>query len=138
LTIVIDASVSLSWCFEDEARPKADLVLEQVVEEGGIVPSLWRLEMANVLIHAERRSRISSAAVDARLRWLGELQLEEDGESSRRAWAETTALGRAERLTAYDAAYLELAIRRNASLATRDRALADAALRRGVDLVWCD
>lgn len=129
--VVVDASIAVAWCFEDE--PDASAIADAVRENGGLVPGLWHLEVANVLIHAERRGRI--ADVPARLALLAALPIETDGETSRRAWEATTALARSEGLTAYDAAYLELALRRGARLATRDGDLAAAARRMGVALL---
>lgn len=130
--IVVDASVVLAWCFDDEASPETDALLDEVSTEGAVVPGLWHLELANVLLRAEQQGRAIPEGIAARLEYIGRLPIATDGETAGRAWRETLALARAERLTAYDAAYLELAVRRGLRLATRDRALADAAKRVGV------
>jgi predicted nucleic acid-binding protein len=130
--VVIDSSVALSWCFDDEASPATEAVLDQIRREGGVVPSLWHLELANVLLRAERRGRNIPGGVTARLEYVGRLRIETDGETVGRAWREILALARAEGLTTYDAAYLELAARRGLPLATKDQALAEAARRVGV------
>jgi predicted nucleic acid-binding protein len=95
-------------------------------------PGLWHLEVANVLLQAEKRGRIASSDVTMRLELIAELPITTDNEMSARAWREILALARVEGLTAYDAAYLELAIRRGLPLQTKDFALLDAAKRNGV------
>ena len=130
--LVIDSSAALSWCFEDEASPASDALFERVRDRGAVVPGLWHLEVANVLLQAERRGRIATGDVATRLELIAELPITTDDETTPRAWREILALARAEGLTTYDAAYLELAIRRGLPLQTRDRALATAAGRCGV------
>jgi predicted nucleic acid-binding protein len=134
--LVVDASVALAWCFEDEASPATDAVLDQVKDEGAIVPSLWHLELGNVLRSAERRGRTIQGGVVARLALMAQLPITIDAETAGRAWREILALARAERLTAYDAAYLELAVRRGLPLATKDEALLGAARRVGVPVLF--
>lgn len=133
--VVIDCSAALAWCFEDEASDEADTLLLRVGDAGAVVPALWHLEVANVLIQAAKRGRIAAADADTRLRLMAALPIATDAETSTRAWHDTLALARAEGLTAYDAAYLELAIRRHLPLVTRDKALAEAARRRGVQVL---
>jgi len=130
--LVIDSSVALAWCFEDEASPTSDALLEQVRDEGAVVPGLWHLEVANVLLQAEKRGRITAADIAMRLELIAELPIDTDNETAARAWREILALARAEGLTTYDAAYLELAIRRGLPLLTKDQALIAAAQRTGV------
>ncbi len=132
---VLDCSVAMSWCFEDEAAEATDALLERARDEEAAVPSLWHLEVGNVLLQAERRGRVSSADVTTRLELLGELPIATDGETSLRALREILTLARAEVLTTYDAAYLELAMRRGLPLATKDHALREAAQRIGVKLL---
>jgi predicted nucleic acid-binding protein len=130
--LVIDSSVALTWCFEDEASPRSDALLDQVRDEGAVVPGLWHLEVANVLLQAEKRGRITAADIAMRLELIAELPIDTDNETAARAWREILALARAEGLTTYDAAYLELAIRRGLPLLTKDQALIAAAQRTGV------
>jgi predicted nucleic acid-binding protein len=133
--IVVDASVALSWCFDDEASPATEAVLDQVRQEGGVVPNLWHLELANVLLRAERRGRNIPEGITARLEYVGRLPITTDTETAGRAWREVLALARAEGLTTYDAAYLELAVRRGLPLATKDEALLGAAKKVGVAIL---
>jgi predicted nucleic acid-binding protein len=130
--VVIDASIALTWCFEDEASPVTDALFERVRDDGAIVPGLWRLELGNVLLAAERRGRIDTEDLAERLDLIAALPIDTDPETSSRAWRDTLTVARAEGLTTYDAAYLELAIRRRVPLLTKDRDLAAAAARRGV------
>jgi predicted nucleic acid-binding protein len=129
---VIDSSIALTWCFEDEASAETDALFERVCDEGAVVPGLWRLELGNVLLQAEKRGRISAGDVAARLDLIAELPISVDPKTADRAWRDILTLARAERLTVYDAAYLELAARRGFPLLTLDDDLAQAALRLGV------
>lgn len=131
---VLDCSVAVSWCFEDEADDATDALLERVRDDGAVVPSLWHLELGNVLLQAERRGRVNSADVATRLELLGDLPVVADDETSLRALRETLTLARAETLTTYDAAYLELAMRRGLPLATKDQTLREAARRVGIKI----
>jgi len=130
--LVIDSSVALGWCFEDEASPRFDALLEQIRDEGAVVPGLWHLEVADVLLQAEKRGRITAADMALRLELIAELPIGTDNETTARAWREILAVAAAEGLTTYDAAYLELAIRRGLPLLTKDQALIAAAQRTGV------
>jgi len=127
--LVIDSSAALSWCFEDEASPETDALFERVRDLGAVVPGLWHLEVANVLLQAEKRGRITGGDVTMRLDLIAALPITTDSETTARAWREILALARAQGLTTYDAAYLELAIRRGLPLQTKDEALIGAAER---------
>ena len=94
-----------------------------------VVPGLWHLEIANVLLQAEKRGRITAGDVTMRLDLIAALPITTDSETTTRAWREILALARAQGLTTYDAAYLELAIRRGLPLQTKDEALIGAAKR---------
>lgn len=135
--IVIDASVAVGWCFADEATPRGDAVLERVRAEGARVPSLWHLEVANVLRQAERRERISEAETSLRLELLARLPIVTDVDTVQRAWAQTLALARTHVLTVYDAAYLELAGRLGLPLASKDKELLVAARQSGIAVFAC-
>lgn len=135
--IVIDASVAIAWCFADESSAESDAVLDSVRGNGARVPSLWHLEVANVLRQAERRSRISEAATANRLELLAELPIITDGETVLRAWNSILALARAQTLTVYDATYLELAARLGVAIASKDRKLLAAATKLGMPTIAC-
>lgn len=127
MILVLDCSVALSWCFEDERTPATVAVLEQVAEQGAVVPAIWRLEVANGLQSALRRGRIDAGYRDASISDLALLEIVTDPETDAHAWAATLQLSERFRLTAYDAAYLELARRRNLPLASLDQELRAAA-----------
>jgi predicted nucleic acid-binding protein len=114
---VIDASITLSWHFEDERTEAAD----QVIEDGAVVPVLWKLEVINGFRAAIRRRRIGLEFRDEALRALAELPISLDPETGIQAWTGTLVLADRLELTPYDAAYLELAHRRALPLATLDR-----------------
>lgn len=132
---ILDCSIALAWCFEDEASETCDALLERVRDEGALVPSLWYLELGNVMIQAERRGRIMPADVSTRLELIGDLPIVIDDETPLRAFHETLALARAQNLTTYYATYLELAIRRGLPLATIDKRLRSAGIHTGVQII---
>ncbi len=129
---VLDCSVAVSWLFEDEARTDTDALQPMLADEGGCVPALWLLEVANVLMQAERRGRIDAPGADERLDLLESLPLLVDTEHSASVNRQVVRLARAYRLTSYDAAYLELALRKGLPLATLDKAMRAAADTEGV------
>jgi predicted nucleic acid-binding protein len=112
VSLVIDSSITLSWCFEDERTDVTTTLLYRVAETGALVPALWRLEVANGLQVAVRRGRIDAAYRDATIGDLRDLAIDLDPETDRKAWSEILQLADRFRLTLYDAAYLELAQRR--------------------------
>jgi predicted nucleic acid-binding protein len=133
---VLDCSVAVAWCFEDEATPELDDLLDQVQQEGAVVPPLWAAETANVLLMAFRRGRIAKETIPERLALLDMLPVETDDTGSGAVWRTSVlTLADAEALTMYDAIYLELAIRRGLRLASSDIALRSAASRHGVVVV---
>jgi predicted nucleic acid-binding protein len=134
--IVLDCSVAVAWCFEDEATPALDALLDRVQIEGAVVPSWWMLEVANVLLMAARRGRIAREAIQERLAVLDMLAIETDSQGAGAVWRSTVlTLAQTEMLTFYDAVYLELAIRRGLALASSDKALRRAAAQRGVAIL---
>jgi predicted nucleic acid-binding protein len=132
---VLDASSVLAWCFEDEGGPEADALIERVAADGAAVPSSWSLEIANGLVMGERRGRVKPAESAVFVAMIEELPIVADRATAARALHETMSLAREHRLSAYDAAYLELAMRLGLPLATGDRDLKAAAERVGVVLV---
>jgi predicted nucleic acid-binding protein len=135
MSLVIDASMTIAWLFHDERSEAAQAVLRRVAAEGARVPALWRLEVANVLRNAVRRGRCDDGYADRSLRRLARLQIIADGETDRHAWNTTRELSRGHDLTLYDASYLELALRHQETLASRDAALVAAARRAGLDVL---
>ena len=135
MSIVVDASMAIAWLFADERTDAAHAVMLRVVSDGAVVPSLWRVEVANVLRNAVRRGRCDEAYVDRSLARLGRLPVETDDETGVRAWTATLSLSRKHGLTLHDAAYLELAIRKAEPLATCDAELIAAAGRCALEVL---
>ena len=133
--LVLDASVALTWCFKNEATEAADRVLERLAAEAATVPAIWHLEIANVLALSERRGRITAAGSAEFIALLETLEIVVDEETPSRALGRVLDLARAERLRAYDAAYLELAMRLGVPLASKDGDLCDAAERLGASVL---
>jgi predicted nucleic acid-binding protein len=131
---VLDGSVTLAWLFHDEQDPYADAIIAKLPNLEMLVPRLWHLEVANVLLVGERRRRCSQADTTQWLSYLGGLPIVVDGQTEARAWSDTVSLARQHGLTAYDAAYLELALREGVSLATLDDPLKAAAQAAGVPI----
>jgi len=129
---VLDCSIAAAWLFDDEANAKTDDLLRSLNNRGAMVPSIWHLELGNVLVQAERRKRITSAQIASRIELLNSLPITTDTETSGRAFRETINLARKNTLTTYDAAYLELAMRTNNPLATLDKALTRASHQNNV------
>lgn len=133
--MVVDSSVTLTWCFEDEQTAASLALLEQVVEHGAVAPTVWPLEVLNALVMAERRKRLDAAQRQRLMGFLRDLPIALDAETAAQAWSATVQLAERQRLTVYDAAYLELAQRRGLPLASLDNELRAAADAVGVALV---
>jgi len=132
--LVLDCSVTMAWCFEDECDEIADAVLGAIGATEVWVPALWPIEVANVLLVAERRSRITSAGSARFLELLGGLPIHIDGSTHERALSSVLSTGRELGLSAYDAAYVDLAVRLGATLATRDKRLERVCQKAGIDV----
>ncbi len=132
---VLDASTTLAWCFEDEHSISADKILDLMAVSEALVPTIWPLEVANALLTGERRKRITESEVSHRLSLLAELNIRVDEAGASAGVNELVALARSVKLSAYDAAYLWLAMREGLPLATLDSALRQAARRVGVRLL---
>jgi predicted nucleic acid-binding protein len=135
VSLVIDSSMTLAWYFEDERTEASIAVLNQVADTGAAVPALWRLEVLSGLQVAVRRGRITAAYRDASLVDLQSLVIAIDPDTNRQAWSATLRLCERFGLTPYDAAYLELALRRQLPLATLDGDLVRAAQAENVPLI---
>lgn len=132
MIFVVDNSVALAWCFEDEQTPPIMALLDLVTEDGATAPQLWPIEACNGLLTAERRGRIGGEVRQRLARFLAALPISIDNETASRLWTATAQLAERHNLTAYDAAYLELALRLGLPLATSDTALVAAARAAGV------
>jgi predicted nucleic acid-binding protein len=133
---VLDASIVLTWCFPDEESQKAQEVAERIAAgDRLIVPAFWRHEMLNALLVGEKRKRLTAELTQAFIDDLDRLPVDVDIASSAIVFNSVQALCRKHGLTAYDAAYLEIAIREKNGLATVDQDLRRAATAEGIELL---
>jgi predicted nucleic acid-binding protein len=132
MPFVLDASVVACWAFADESHPIADLALERIRTDEAGVPALWWFEIRNILIVIQRRKRVTESDTVAFLRHLARLRVMVDQSPEE---ADVLTLARRNRLSVYEASYLELARRDGVSHATLDKQLESAASATGVDLL---
>ena len=133
--LVLDGSITVSWFVPDEKSLASLSVLDLAASGGAAVPDLWRIEVGNAFLMAERRGRIASSARLRAIAALGELQIDVDRETYERAWAGIFSLAERFRLTLYDATYLDLASRTRLPLASLDRDLRNAAISLGISVL---
>ena len=126
-SFVVDNSVVMSWCFNDEANKYGDAVLDILTESTALVPPIWPLEVVNVLLVAERRNRLKQVDSVRFITLLSQLPIVVELEKPERKMKDFLALGRANNLSSYDAAYLDLAMRNDCPIATLDKKLVEAA-----------
>jgi len=132
MSMVLDSSATLAWVCRDEITEPIRHLFNLVGENGAWVPGLWKLEVANILEMGVRRGRHDAAFRNSTLADLALLPIRVDTETDRQAWGATLQLSDRHRLTLYDAAYLELALRRGLPLASLDAELRRAAQAEGV------
>ncbi len=131
---VLDNSVVMAWCFRDVGDDYAETVLERLAISEALVPGIWPLEVASVLVAAERRQRLSETDSARFLALLADLPVRVIQEPPLRVTGAILALARETGLSSYDASYLDLAMREGAPLATLDQGLRKAAAKVGVEL----
>jgi predicted nucleic acid-binding protein len=124
---VVDASVALAWLLQDESTAAARALLDRSIDQGALAPALWPIEMANALLVAERRKRISAAERREALGQLALMPVTIEPAPGIDALEAISEVARDQRLSVYDALYLTLARSRSLPLATFDRALLTAA-----------
>jgi predicted nucleic acid-binding protein len=135
-SFVVDASVAVGWVHPAQATPETAAMLDAIAEGTTIeVPALWSLEVANALVVLSRRRKLTEEERQVALGWLRALPVRVDHEMASLAFTRLSELASAYQLSVYDAAYLELAQRRNLTLACKDGPLHEAATRAGVR-VW--
>ena len=133
---VLDASVVLTWCFPDEQAQKAEQISERIaLGDKLVVPAFWRHEVLNALLMGEKRKRVTNELIQTFIKDLELLPSEIDIPAAGTVFHSTQDLCRKHGLTAYDGAYLELAMRHRISLATADGALERAARAEGIEIV---
>ena len=140
MRFVLDNSVVMRWLFGDgspQDRAYASRVLDVLLVEGNLalVPGIWPLEVGNVLLRAEAKGLLTEARASQFLGTLQAMSIQTDGATSAHALTSTLQLARRHRLSSYDAAYLELALRQGLALATLDTDLQRAAVQSGLGLV---
>jgi predicted nucleic acid-binding protein len=133
---VVDTSVTMAWCFADETTPYTQSVLQRLRAAEARVPTIWPVEVANVLLVGRRRGRLTDEQVARFHDFLRNLVITIDqGSTLDHTLGPILNMGRVQGLTAYDACYLELATREGLPLATQDDRLREAAQRVGVPLL---
>lgn len=135
---ILDISVTISWCFSDEANPYADAVLDSLSEQAALAPAIWPLEVSNGLLVAERRGRIHPQDSKRFLKLLSVLPISIENLTVQRIFSAVIKLAREQKLSSYDAAYLDLALQNNLEIATLDQAVREAAAQKGVGLYLGD
>ncbi len=133
--LVVDNSVVMTWCFSDETNKYSDAVLDSLETSTAFVPSIWPLEVGNVLLVAERRKRLSEADSTRFIALLTELPIAIEQEEPQRMMTDIPALARKHNISTYDASYLDLAMRKGLPVATLDKGLRKAARRSRVPLL---
>ena len=134
---VLDHSVAMRWLIESKKKADqnyAEAVLKTMVDTDSIVPDLWHLEAANVLLGLEKHGDATTGEIERFISQLENLPIRIDPLTADQSLKRTLVLARAYKLSSYDAAYLELAIRESVPLATLDKALLRAARNAGVDI----
>lgn len=135
MSVVLHYSATAAWIFNEETTGAVRTLFDRVADGGAVVPALWRLEVANTLTVAVRRGRIDAELRRAALADLALLDVTVDQHTDDQAWSETLNLADRFSLSLYDAAYLELARRRDLPLATLDHDLRKAGGAIGLKLL---
>lgn len=135
MAMVIDSSAMLTIQFPDEDGSVIQDVAELLADFGAVTPVHWKAEIANSLVMATKRGRISVTEREEIIADMSDFAIETDAESADQFWKNTILLCDLHKLTAYDASYLELAMRRNLPLATMDKALAASARNEGIKVL---
>jgi predicted nucleic acid-binding protein len=133
--LVLDCSMTMAWAFRDETTPGTLSVLELAAHEACVAPSVWPLEVCNAVLTAQRRGRFTSDDVPLFLGLVGDLCVSVDDLTLQQTVESVLPLAVQHALSSYDAAYLELALRKGAPLATLDAGLARAARAAGVAII---
>ena len=131
---MLDASITLAWCFEDQATLLSQAVLDELANDRGLVPELWPFEVANVLALAQRRGRLTRAQAGRFIRLIDQLPITVEELGRDQVLTTVLTLSESSGLTVYDASYLALATEAGVPLATSDQRLLEAATAAGVEL----
>ena len=133
-SFVIDNSVVMSWCFKDETSQYPDAVLDRLQDSTAFVPSIWPLEVVNVLLVAERKKRLKEADSVRFITLLSQLPIIVEYERTERMMKDLLTVARANKLSSYDASYLDLSMRKGFPIATIDTRLIQAAKKTDVPI----
>ncbi|MBT3186030.1 type II toxin-antitoxin system VapC family toxin [Candidatus Thioglobus sp.] len=131
---VLDCSVALAWCLEDESNEYADNLLDLLIDQQAIVPSLWHLEVMNVLLMAQRRGRVEQGKIPLILQTLSNLPISTDKREIDINDENFINFANQYQLTSYDATYLYLAKREKIPVATLDKKMQQVAIELGLFL----
>ena len=134
-SFVVDNSVVMSWCFKDETNQYADAILDCLSEATAFVPSIWPLEVVNVLLVAERKKRLSQADSIRFITLLSQLPIIVEHERPKRRMTDLLALARSNNLSSYDASYLDLSMRKGIPIATLDTRLITASKKTDIPIL---
>ena len=132
---VVDNSVVMSWCFKDETNQYADSVLDCLSEGTAFVPSIWPLEVVNVLLEAERKKRLSEADSVRFITLISQLPIIVEHERPERIMKDLLAFARSNDLSSYDASYLDLSMRKGIPIATLNTRLIEAAKKTDIPIL---
>ncbi len=136
MKLVLDASATIALFYGEISGAERSRLEDAIEQAGAVVPQLWHLEVVNVLLIGYRKGRHGLEALRQYLSDIALPRITVDPETQSRAWGSVLELAAKHGLTSYDAAYLELAVRLGASLATLDKELIGAAQTEGVRLFW--
>lgn len=137
MQFVMDNSIAMRWLLATDKevdQQYAESVLMSLNSAQALVPQIWQLEAANVLLSAEKRGQLDAPSVEAFISHLSSLPITTDYHTYQQVFSRTMSLARAYRLSSYDAAYLELALREGLPLATLDQDLRKAAVKAGLQI----
>lgn len=134
-SFVVDNSVVMSWCFKDETNQYADAILDCLSEATAFVPSIWPLEVVNILLVAERKKRLSEADSVRFITLLSQLPIIVEHERPERLMKDLLALARSNNLSSYDASYLDLSMRKGIPIATLDTRLITASKKTNIPIL---
>jgi predicted nucleic acid-binding protein len=134
-SFVVDNSVVISWCFKDETNKYGDAVLDRLTKSTAIVPPIWPLEVVNVLLVAERRNRLKQVDSVRFITLLSQLPIVVEHERPGEKMKDLLALVKANHLSSYDAAYLDLSMKKDCPIATLDKKLIEAAKKVNVTIL---
>lgn len=135
IAFVLDCSVTMAWCFADEANEQSDKALSLLTQSKALVPNLWSIEVVNVLSVAERKQRLTAIQSNTFINLLQALPIEIDIHNNGLPNTRVLEISREHQISAYDASYLELAERKNIPLASFDKALCEAAKASGISII---